>query len=67
MRCASADTLIKLQVILMRVMSSLCMLAPQTYFVECKGYITQSLLPEASIVLQIQGLTLLRDFLRDEA
>ncbi|RHW67142.1 Sister chromatid cohesion C-terminus [Trypanosoma brucei equiperdum] len=53
-------------VIALRVMGSLCMLQPTTYLRHCEPYIRRAIHPASDVQQQLQGLTFIRDFLRDE-
>jgi hypothetical protein len=63
--CGNSHTRERLAVIVLRVVASLCMLDPTTYFHRAEAQIRAALTsPDHS--LQLQGLSLLSDFLKEE-
>ncbi|KAH9600191.1 Sister chromatid cohesion C-terminal domain [Trypanosoma melophagium] len=56
----------KTAVIVLRVLASLCMLQPTVFLYRCEPYLRRALDSTADISLQLQGLVLIRDFLKDE-
>ncbi|KAF8294295.1 hypothetical protein TcYC6_0101600 [Trypanosoma cruzi] len=53
-------------VIALRVFASLCILQPNVFFYRCEPYLRCALDPAGDMLLQAQGLVLIRDFLKDE-
>ncbi|EKF38425.1 hypothetical protein MOQ_001370 [Trypanosoma cruzi marinkellei] len=53
-------------VIALRVFASLCILQPTSFFYRCEPYLRCALDPAGDVLLQAQGLVLIRDFLKDE-
>ncbi|ORC86187.1 uncharacterized protein TM35_000302270 [Trypanosoma theileri] len=60
------ETQKKTAVIVLRVLASLCMLQPTVFLYRCEPHLRRALDSAADISLQIQGLVLIRDFLKDE-
>jgi len=65
MRSSKPSTREKVAVIALRGMASLCMLSPTTYFYRCESHIRDAL-TSSDVSHQVQGLTLLVDFLKEE-
>ncbi|KAG5509526.1 hypothetical protein JKF63_06231 [Porcisia hertigi] len=63
--CGSAAAQKGVAVIALRVMASLCLLDPATYFFRAQGHIREALRSH-DINFQLQGLSLLSDFLKEE-
>ncbi|KPI87194.1 hypothetical protein ABL78_3710 [Leptomonas seymouri] len=63
--CGNSCTRERLAVIVLRVVASLCMLDPTTYFHRAEGQI-RAALTSPDHHLQLQGLSLLLDFLKEE-
>ncbi|CAJ1019122.1 Sister chromatid cohesion C-terminus, putative [Leishmania lindenbergi] len=63
--CGSSSTRKGVTVIALRVVASLCMLDPTTYFLRAEGRIRDALRSH-DVGFQLQGLSLLSDFLKEE-
>lgn len=63
---AVPSTSAQMHSMVLRATGSLCMLDPNRYLYRCRARLAAALAPAALDLIHIQGLSIIRDFLRDE-